>query len=429
MLNDSEELKQTNGSSHRRSGGSIRRDVMVLGGGLSGLAAAAQLKAHGLDPLVLEGGDQVGASWQVRHPNLRLNTHRRLSGLPGLPMPKSAGAYPSKASVIEYLQDYARQMKLEIRLNEPIDRIARTPDGWLLHGKQQDFETKHLVVAMGRDRVPSIPDWPGREVFRGDLRHAANFGAPEEYANKKVLVVGAGNSGTDLLNHLAGVDTAAIWVSLRKGPSVFPKYFAGLPVQLLSPLMDRLPLRLVDKALDLTSRLAFGDLTAYGLPKQPLGGASRLLAEGVSPAVDDGMVKLLKSGRAKVVGEVERFSEADVVTKDGQVLQPDVVLCATGYATGLDPLFAELGVLDQRGMPVINGIEQSAAAPGLWFVGMRPQLSGYFQLTHRESREIAEAIAQEVFGRRPSAWKQTASTFRRESTHPQSGEREERVLQ
>ena len=100
-------------------------------------------------------------------------------------------------------------------------------------------------MATGHERLPAIPDWPGREGFAGELIHAARFGRADRFRGKRVLVVGAGNSGTDVLNHLVRQETAALWVSVRNGPTVLPTRVLGIPLQLLSPLMAPLPAKVV----------------------------------------------------------------------------------------------------------------------------------------------------------------------------------------
>jgi cation diffusion facilitator CzcD-associated flavoprotein CzcO len=156
--------------------------------------------------------------------------------------------------------------------------------------------------------------------------------------------------------------------------------------------MELLPLRVVDKMLALTEFAAFGNLKKWGLRKHPQGGATRLVESETAPAIDNGFVAALKAGRFTVVPEIERFEGNRVYLADGNSVEPDIVVAATGYRPGLESMLGHLGVLDRRGVPVANGAEPLAGYPGLWFIGMRPRLAGFFYLAGRTAREITDAI-------------------------------------
>lgn len=376
--------------------------VLIIGAGASGLAVAHALKQRRIPVRIIDKAPRLADAWRHRHPQLRLNTHRSLSGLPGSAIPKEAGVFPGRDTVIEYLEDYAEQLDVPIDLGVCVTSLTHEKQGWRIETDAGVHEARHVVVATGHDRVPWMPQWPGVESFRGEVLHSAEFGAVNHYRDKKVLVVGAGNSGSDVLNHLSRIETGAISVSVRHGPVVFPTRMLGFPVQRLSPLMERLPLPLVDRMLNVTERLAFGNLRRWGLRKHPTGGATRLLKTGTAPAFDDGFVAALKALRVQVVPEVEAFDGAQVRLADGSSVAPDIVIAATGYRTGLEPMIGHLGVLDDRGVPLINGDAQDSRYPGLWFAGMRPRLSGFFYHAGRVGEEIAVAIDAHRQGERHS---------------------------
>lgn len=247
-----------------------------------------------------------------------------------------------------------------------------------------------------------MPDWPGTSDFRGEILHSADFGPRERYRGRRVLVVGAGNSGTDVLNHLSRVATGQLWVSVRHGPVVFPNRLLGFPVQLTGPLMERLPLATVDRLLVITERLAFGRLSRWGLCRHPVGAATRMATTGTGPATDSGFIAALKAGKVEVVPEIEAFEQDSVRLTDGRRLDPDMVIAATGYGTGLDEMLGHLGVLDQRGVPVVNGPATAPGCPGLRLTGMRPYLGGYLRNAGRAGRAIAGAIEAELARRSQS---------------------------
>ncbi|WP_193367923.1 flavin-containing monooxygenase [Pelagibius marinus] len=379
-----------------------RGEVIVIGAGAAGLAAAQALQQRGIAVRVLEASDRVAEAWRHRHPHLRLNTHRWLSSLPGMKLPRSAGAFPDRDSLIRYLENYAARFDLPIDFGVRVEGIERDGDGWLLQTSRGSEAARQVVVATGENRVPRLPDWPGASDFRGEILHSADFGPRERYRGKRVLVVGAGNSGTDALNHLSRVETGQLWVSLRHGPVIFPTRMLGFPIQLTGPLMERLPLATVDRLLVITERLAFGRLSRWGLRRHPVGAATRMATTGTAPAIDNGFIAALKAGKVEVVPEIEAFEPEGVRLIDGRRLTPDMVVAATGYGTGLEKLLGPLGVLDGRGVPLVNGAETVPGCPGLRFTGMRPYLGGYLRDAGRAGKAIAAAIEAEL-ARRPRA--------------------------
>jgi cation diffusion facilitator CzcD-associated flavoprotein CzcO len=229
--------------------------------------------------------------------------------------------------------------------------------------------------------------------FAGRIIHSADFGDAQDYAGQKVLVVGAGNSGFDALNHLADIDTAAIWLSARNGPALLPKRIAKIAVHRLSPFMARLPLRVADVVMAATQRLVFGDLTKFGMPPAPSGGASRLTSDYTAIAADDGAVHAIKTGKITVVPAIREFTRDGVILANGSLIDPDIVIAATGYRTGLEPMVGKLGVLDSKGVPLFNGGQAVPKLPGLWFTGMRPSIRGCFANAGILAKAIAKRIA------------------------------------
>lgn len=366
--------------------------AVIIGAGHFGLAVAHELQKRGLSVPVLDAADHVAAAWRRRHPQLRLNTHRLLSSLPGLRMPRRVGAFPSRDDVVRYLEAYEWRIDRPVEYRTHVRRIEPEGDHWRVETGRGPVLAEEVIVATGRERVPYIPDWPGRDGFTGELHSAAGLGDVNRYAGKRVLVVGCGTSGSDALNHLAQVDTRELLVSVRHGPAVLPTRLLGLPIQLPSPLMTLLPPRALDAVFGLTQRLVFGDLRRHGLRGHPDGAATRLVRDGIGPAFDLGFVAALKAGRIRAVPPVQGFDGARVLLADGGSVQPDIVICATGYRPGLESMVGHLGVLDDRGIPHTFGRAGQSPLPGLRFVGMTPRLSGQFLAARREAKAVAHEL-------------------------------------
>ncbi|SFO69199.1 Predicted flavoprotein CzcO associated with the cation diffusion facilitator CzcD [Mesorhizobium sp. NFR06] len=370
--------------------------AIVIGAGAAGLAVSHALTKAGVTTQILEREQRLAEPWHRRHDNLHLNTHRDLSSLPGVSYPAGTPAFPHRSTVIGHLNDFAETHRLPITFGIEVEEIEFRGDHWLLRTSEGPKAARYVVIATGRDRQPFIPAWKGMKDFSGRIIHSADFGRASDYADKKVLVVGAGNSGFDALNHLSRAETGQMWLSARNGPSLLPKRIGKIAVHRLSPVMARLPTRVADAAMAATQRLVFGDLTKYGLPPAASGGASRLGSDYTAIAADDGAVAAIKAGRIIVVPQLREFRRDDVVLDNGQAIAPDIVIAATGYRTGLETMLGRLGVLDAKGVPLFNGAANDPKLPGLWFTGMRPSIRGCFA----NARIQAAAIARKVAGQK-----------------------------
>lgn len=219
--------------------------------------------------MIIDASDKPAAPWRGRHDELRLNTHRLISHLPGMRIPRRFGAFPSRDDMVRYLEDYEQFLDVPIYRNVHVKRIDPIRHGWQLTESDGIWRARNVIIATGHERVPVIPAWPGRNQFTGELVHAAHFGQVDRFLDKRVLVVGAGNSGTDVLNHLLRIRTNALWVSVRNGPAVLPTRVLGMPLQLLSPLMAPLPAWVVDILMAATERLFLGNLSIIRPSKTP----------------------------------------------------------------------------------------------------------------------------------------------------------------
>jgi cation diffusion facilitator CzcD-associated flavoprotein CzcO len=253
-----------------------------------------------------------------------------------------------------------------------------------------------VVVAVGYDRIPRIPDWPGRERFTGELIHASRFRNAGPFRGKDVLVVGAGNTGTEVATRLADGGAARVRVSFRTPVNIMPPTFLGVPTPVLARMNENAPAWLVDRAGFLMQRLVWGDLSRYGMPRSPYGIATELRVRGLGATLDRGFVAALKAGRLELVPAVTALDGPDVVLDGRERIQPHVVIAATGYRHGLEALAGHLGVLLPSGKPAARTGRAHPAAPGLYFNGYWLPLSGQLPAMRRTSRRIAGAIARDL---------------------------------
>lgn len=370
--------------------------VYVIGAGPGGLAAAAVLRGRGVRAVILEKSNDVGASWRRHYDRLHLHTTRRLSALPGLPMPRSFGRWVSRDNVVRYLEKYADYHSLEIVTGVEVTRIARA-DGsrWLLHATGgRELTGSAVVVATGYNHTPRLPDWPGAETFRGDLLHAGEYRNAAPYAGRDVLVVGAGNTGAEIAVDLVEGGAGRVRLAVRTVPHIVRRSTAGWPAQRTGILVRRLPARLVDRAAETLCRLSVPDLSAQGLPRPGTGLYSRV-REGAIPVQDVGLIDAVRTARVEPVAAVDSFDDGKAVLADGTRIAPDAVIAATGYRRDLEPLVGHLDVLDGRGRPLVHGGRSPAQAPGLYFTGFTNPISGMFRELAIDARKIAAAVLRQ----------------------------------
>lgn len=377
----------------------MNSNVLIIGAGTAGLTAAYELLKLGIQPQIIDEAEEVGSSWRRRHEQLRLNGYRAYSSLPGAPLPRRYGAYVRRDDFISYLEEYTENLNQPIRFDVRARNIRRNgDDGWLVDTDQGVISARHVIVATGPERQPYTPEWPGQETFQGEFIHAAEFRHSDNYIGKKVLIVGASNSGVDIGNHLSEVGIGPSWVSVRNGPTIVPAYVFGISAHIPFMWLRPLPIKVQDFMVVMLGLIFLGDLRKYGLPKPPVGAVTRNKQDGVIFAIDNGFVKALKAGRFTVVPEISSFSEQAVHLIDGRTVHPDAVICATGYRPGLESLVGHLDVLNERGKPRFFADQASSDHPGLWFFGFNTPIYGPIYSRNHEAPPLAQKIARSLQG-------------------------------
>ncbi|WBB58157.1 NAD(P)/FAD-dependent oxidoreductase [Streptomyces sp. WMMC500] len=319
-------------------------DVVVIGAGQSGLAAAYELRRRGLTPVVLEASDRPAGSWPGYYDSLTLFSPARHSALPGLDFPGDPERYPHRDEVVAYLERYAVGLDADIRTRTRVEAVAADGPGFVVRtGAGAELSAAGLVVAAGSR--PALPVLPGADGFGGELLHVADYRNPDPYADKRVVVVGGGNSAVQIGYELTGT-AAAVTLATRAPVAFLPRRSRGRDVHhwsvtsgfdLLPPawLAAVVPGRLVNDAGDYRRALDTG----------------RLVRRPMFTALDG----------------------TDVVWPDGGREPVDAVLLATGYLPNVGFL-AGLGALDEQGLPLHSG-GLSLTHPGLVYLGLEFQRS------------------------------------------------------
>jgi cation diffusion facilitator CzcD-associated flavoprotein CzcO len=382
--------------------------VVVIGAGPAGLASAAELGRRGITATVLERSDAIASSWRGRYDRLRLNSSRPFSKLPRGRWLRGTPMFPSRDEVVSYLEGYARRKRIEVRLGTRLDRIDRGADGWILRTSAGEVLADHVIVAAGYEHTGIVPDWPGRDRFEKRLMHSGEYRNPEPFRDADVLVVGPGCSGMEIAYDLVEGGAERVRLAVRTPPNIIIRSPIG---PLFANIFRRLPPERADAFMKKVREKEIGDLTEFGLPVPEEGLFARLRRLSVAPAiVDKEVIQAIRDRRIEIVAGVESLDETGLTLADGDRIEPDAVVAATGYRPGLEPLVGHLGLLNERGAPFAP--QGQEAAPGLRFVGYKPLPAHIGHIgsdARRAAREIAASMRSKArtrampVGRRPQA--------------------------
>ncbi|GAB2792737.1 NAD(P)/FAD-dependent oxidoreductase [Rhabdobacter roseus] len=364
---------------------------LIIGAGPSGLAIAGQLAARGLPYLLLEKGTRVGEAWHAHYDRLHLHTDRRFSGLPLRPIPEKYPVFVPKNDLLTYWEDYARHYQISPRFGQEVTRVYRRADRWWVETAISTYEAQHVFVCTGYNRVPLIPHWPGQAAFTGSIVHSSTYRNAQPYRGQRVLVVGMGNSGSEIALDLSenGVDT---YLSLRSPVNIVTRDVGGKPTQLSAIVLSTLlPNWAYDRLSRFVQKKVIGDLSAYGITT-PDYAPTKGIRMGRIPVLDIGTVAQIRAGKIKVRRAIEHFTPTGVQLVDGTRLELDAVILATGYRALLGQIIEGIDdILDERGRPEKLWYD---AFPGLYFLGFKTPLTGILRGIKLDSEKIVKQVAK-----------------------------------
>jgi cation diffusion facilitator CzcD-associated flavoprotein CzcO len=364
--------------------------VVIIGAGPAGLAAAACLRQRGMDALVLEAGPTVGLSWRQRYERLHLHTVKQHSHLPGLRFGKEVPRYPSAAQVVGYLDAYADKFAIQPRFDEAVRRVSVAGGTFVVETARASHRARAVVMATGYNRIPNPERPPGAERFQGQVLHAADYRNAEPFVGKSVLVVGVGNTGAEIALELAERG-ARPTLAVRAPINVVPRDFLGIPTQVTSIRMRHAPIAIGDTLGRLMSRLAFGDLTRFGLGRPQLGPLSAIKLRRRIPLIDIGTIAAIKDGRIAVKPAVDHFTPQGAAFTDSSEGAFQAIVLATGYVPALVEIVDVPGVLAADGHP--RDWQGGGACRNLFFVGFQNVATGLLREIGIEAEAVAAAIA------------------------------------
>jgi hypothetical protein len=307
--------------------------TLVIGAGPAGLAAIKSLKEAGLPVKGVEKNADVGGQWlygaapSAVYASTHLISSKRTTAYADFPMPEDWPAYPGHERVSEYFKSFARHFDLysSIRFNTEIRKIEQRDGSWratLGDGSTEDYES--VIFANGHLSDPLMLKIPGE--FTGRLMHAKDYKTADIFEGKRVLVVGMGNTGCDIVVDAIHRAKQVLW-SVRGGNHFVPKFLAGKPADEGNHKPKRfiIPKRLRSMLHEPVLRFLVGPPERFGLPKPE----HRLYDK--TPIVNSLVLQHLGQGDVTLRKPIKEFRGDTVAFTDGQEDQVDLVLLATGY--------------------------------------------------------------------------------------------------
>ena len=380
------------------------RKVCVIGAGSSGIAACQVLKARGIEFDCFEKGSEVGGNWRYENDNgmssayrsLHINTSRGLMAYKTYPMPEDYPDYPNHFQIARYFDDYVDHFGLRerIRFRTEVKSVAPVDGEWEVtvedaDGSREAHRYRAVLVANGHHWDPRWPEpaFPGVEEFEGEQMHVHHYRESDVLVDKRVLVLGIGNSATDVAVESSRI-AEKTFLAMRRGAYVMPKYLNGKPTdEAASKLLTLMPLPVQRFVLSRMLGMTAGDMTAYGLPKPD----HKLLE--AHPTVSAELLSRLGHGDIVVKPNIDRFAGGRTVRfVDGSEEEIDLVIYCTGYKVTF-PFFEEsvFSASDNR-LPLYRRVV-SVEHPGLYFIGFIQPLGAIMPLAEAQAEWVADLLS------------------------------------
>ncbi len=429
--------------SERHAGGAASKRVAVIGAGPSGLATVKELLAEGHRPTCFEKAADLGGVFRydprdgVVWESCRLTSSGALTAFSDFPVAPDRSGHMRVGEYVEYLREYCRAFGVtpHLRFGTTVEHVERdSGGGWTVQTRgprgrgTERFDA--VAVCSGLHQHPHVPRFAGQETFTGTIIHGAQYRRPSEVVGKRVLIVGAGESGADVVAEVAE-HAAETVLSLRRGVAVQKRISFGKPGDWRTSRIGHssahwvflsrnpkddwkrnvyrwlfLPLVVVDKGLQILHRLGWEwlplvrarraseiwtNLATRRLTRALLADSGGTLPEQFGTKSDE-FVRAMARGRCRRVGAVVSFEGPDVTFEDGGRFRPDLVILCTGFETRmpmLDTTHAHAGRYLHTFDP--------DAGPSLGFIGfLRPAFGAIPPLAELQARWFALLQSERV---------------------------------
>ena len=368
----------------------------IIGAGPSGLATARAFAEAGIPFDILERHSDVGGIWDMAnertpmYESAHFISSRTQSAFDDFPMPDDYPDYPGWRQIRDYIRSFAERYGLRdiVEFGADVQRVAPAsdaPTAWdVTLGSGETRRYRGVVCATGHNWDPVVPSYPGK--FDGESYHSFEYRSLAEFAGKRVLVIGGGNSGCDIACDAAAAASAA-FISMRRGYHFLPKHIFGQPTDAFFRSGPHLPAWLAQPLLAGLLRVLVGDLRRYGLPKPD----HKVLES--HPIVNSQLLHYLAHGDITAKPDVAELRGRTVRFVDGSEEEIDLIVYATGYR-------ASIPTLDEALLPAGAGVAPFFLnvfheRPNLFAVGLFETDGAAYPIVSKQAALIAEMVRAE----------------------------------
>lgn len=382
-MNTQEKIRQTTASrtadtmdnASAANSHTFQTSTIVIGGGQSGLSVGYYLKKHNIPFLILDAKNRVGDSWRKRWDSLRLFTPARYNGLPGMRYPAKPHYFPTKNEMADYLENYASTFELPVLNGVRVDGLTKRNGHFIITAGNKTFQADHVIVAMASYQQPRTPSF-ARELDPHITQfHSHFYRNPNQLQDGDVLLVGAGNSGSELAMELSR--TRKVYMSGRDT--------GNIPFRISSPIAKLLFLPLV-------LRIIFHRILTIDTP---IGRKVRKKILTIGGPLIRVKPKDLKKAGVVRMPKTTGVKDGKPVLEDGRMLNVKNVIWCTGFHPGFN--WIELPVMGDHEPKHRAGIVESI--PGLYFTGLHflySLSSTMIQGAGRDAQRIVRHIAVKI---------------------------------
>jgi Flavin-binding monooxygenase-like len=374
----------------------------IIGAGASGIAVAKTFVERAIPFDLLEREHDIGGLWNIStnsgivYESTHLISAISTSAFEDYPiepwLPGAGPDYPDHAWVLDYFRKYVDAFGIapHLQTSTKVETVQPADNGcWHVQiaGEVSPRLYAGIVVANGHHDKPRRPSYPG--TFAGEIIHSRDYKSQRQVRDKRVLVVGAGNSGCDIAKDAAFVSNAPVYLSMRRGTWFVPKFILGFPTGdvlanvewALTPLPRALKAYLFQASLWVLQ----GPPSRYKLPDPDC------RIDSAHPTMSDEIPRLSAHGRIVGKPAIERFDGHDVVFTDGSRVSVDMIVLATGYELSipfLDPKYYQ----GSDGKPRLYLNTAHPDHENLYFAGLIQANGSIWRLAALQGKLIANAI-------------------------------------
>ncbi len=375
--------------------------ICIIGAGPSGITAIKNLQEQGLSNItVFEKNTEIGGNWvydeRNEHSSIYETTHiissKRWSQFEDFPMPDEYPDYPSHTQLLAYFNAYVSHFGLGkyIKFNTTVIKVNRTEQQkWQVFFENDqgvhEATYDYLIVANGHHWDPYFPEYPGQ--FTGELLHSHQYKKAAPFKDKRVLVVGGGNSACDVAVETSRI-SASTSISMRRGYHIFPKFIFGKPTDVAVAKVQWLPSLLRQKLINIVVRALQGRYAKYHLMNPDCGPLE------IHPTINSELLYFIRHGKIKTYPGIERFSDNKVHFVNGTNAEFDTIICATGYKISF-PFFAteeRLNFSNATQVPLYRKM-MHPDFESLYFIGLCQPQGCIWPLADYQSKIVARIIA------------------------------------